>query len=331
MIPTVVFAKDRTIYFYEDDLRSAVADHDTTGIFRLMTVRDYLTFRTLADYDDVDDFLATIDADDYSLNDSFTINLGRTSCSMMGGFRREDENSLDEDYSGKLFTEPIVGPQGPAEPIDDELDYLEEDMCNSIIEVLGEYDRVIIKLKPGTEPKQDPIINLTTMDKFLDNKIENMELLMFAVYTGKIKVNDLSFDEPMTRETYASLMRNAALKQNNKVLVNLSLANFSLSVPNDVTEADNFTLNPREILNDYLDLLVQHDAPEDELNYIRDSYAFFNEYTTTKVIVSEKVKKESSNFFSNPLTVFNAVAIIVICIVIAASFIVAAKRNKNIK
>lgn len=309
LLPQLVLAKTKTIYLYDDTLREM--NNIDEKVLVQISLEDALLLAEFGNREDIDNFSNEIMSDNYRVGDRFTIRLEDITCDEEThyGYRIEDSDLsiINSSPNDNLFNK-IVG--------DSEEDIV---ICNIYREkILQDYNEMVLVIKEGAYSNSS-IINLTSVDNFLKNNRMNVELLNILQAVEYIDI--INDENPIIIKKYG------------KTLAYVDLFNLIITIPEDVTVEDNIIISQEELIDIardyYIHLEMDDESIERAIQYL---YSFngikivFREEPTPDPTPSPTPKPTP---IINPKTLTNVIAIVILCTIIAASFIIPMKKHKK--
>lgn len=338
LLPTLVSAKSKTIYLYEDDLAMTDSFEKEFKMFASATARDYLLVQGYSNRDDMDYVMQTIRQGNYSVGDSFRINLDENRiCNRnqlpITGYRIEEDNIFSKSVNAmqeeNIFNTKIQGMSDAERHMFQE--EMEETLCTNVDKyVKQDYNSIIVKIKEGSSPKPNLNINATSIDNILDMNVVSAMILYQLSRSGDIHISLMDHQsEPQTIEEAREIYKNIEFDYKGKSIATFNIYDFKLTIPNNISVNDNISIDADELIEMFIDF---NDGSPDAEQEIRRELSFLYDYDFTITLREKEQPKPTPTPtpIVNPKTLANGIAIGLLCLAIMLAFIVPTIKHKKV-
>lgn len=308
LLPQLVLAKTKTVYLNEFD--SNKTEELNQQLLMQISIHDYYLLELYGNREDIDNLSNVIKSNNYSVGDRFTIRLEDITCDEDTplGYRIEDSDLdiIDSSPNDNLFNKLVGDSENNIE------------MCNIFREkILQDYDEIVIVIKEGIY-SDSLILNMTSMDNFLKSSVYSYVLLsVLQEFRYLDSINEFS----------------SIIKKDGKMLAYIDPINLIITIPEDVTLKDNIVLSQEELIDIareyYRNCELNEEDTEREIQFLYNFNGIkvvFREEPTPDPTPSPTPKPTP---IINPKTLTNVIAIVILCTIIAASFIIPMKKHKK--
>jgi len=159
-------------------------------------------------------------------------------------FIRLTNNSTGNNEQRRISLDELVGSSN---------DLNTEELAGKIYDkIVGDTTTIKVRKNSGHCPITNNTIDATSMDKALESNIFSILAGVELCFTGELDCGIVTelYQNPDIRESVdiTEVLKNIEIRKNNKFLARLNLYDMELQVMDDVTPADNLSIDLRETL-----------------------------------------------------------------------------------
>ncbi len=327
LLPQLVLAKTKTVYLYEDSVNEN--NYNNIEMRPYISIGDYLLIHMYGE--DLILFRNSVRDNGIHAGDKYTIRLKNGICDDYEPINGRAPASFIEQVESISGNNNVPKTDTVNAPSQEEKEF-QQKMCNNFNKYIKQdYDEVIIEVLSGTEPKPELKINATSAENALQMNIASAQLLGVMCMSNIIENNLVEeLQNSTSPRDELEILRNIQFKKDGKLLATANAYDFTLIVPDDVTTADNISVNSDKMLEIIENYLRKDGSDEETINRnMRAARDFIGNSNFTITFREQDKVIPSPTPIVNPKTFTNIVLIALISILSIIALALGLSKKKK--